>query len=64
MTLLFRFVLVEGDEFDTIWNAAQAFNDDYKVKSWILHHDVRKQKNFLYACRFATLISKICFSMN
>ena len=31
--------------FDDIWDAAQAFNEDYNVKSWIIHHDVIIQNN-------------------
>ena len=26
----------------SIWNAAKAFNDQFKIKSWIVHHDVSK----------------------
>ena len=42
----FSYVSTENNHFDAIWDAAQAFNDDYKVKSWIIHHDVRKQNNY------------------
>ena len=41
----FRYASAKNDDFDAIWDAAQAFNHDYKVKSWIIHHDVRKPKN-------------------